>query len=274
LILNNQNMKIEITKDIILEEGVNLKGSIFEVKNIKKSKTHYLEELYEVVLNNNELIYISSFDCSQIYEKETDPEKIKEQDDWFNNVAEEFIANPESEPIIKEITLKLIHDHTVKKSITFTLDGVDNITQDDVISQYEILSGFIDDSEEDLEYLGGESPRLNFSSSTISLSFTDESYSNERNKYWKLALKCFNLKEEKPKYEKLKSVLRYGICRIPDYNDMFFIEINAKKEIVEEFWNGDVSKLKTDLEKEGFKCNIINIDYIISDNEIYKTNSL
>jgi hypothetical protein len=246
-------MKIEITKDLI-KEGLNLKGAIFEVNNTTQSKTHRHEELYEVVLDDNELLFISSFDCSQIYEKETDPEKIKEQDDWFNNVTEEFI------------TLKLIHDHTVKKSITFKIDGLDIITQEDIISQYDKLSEFIDGKEDNIMYLGGESPRLNFSSTTISISFTDESYSNERNKYWKWALQFFNIKEEKPKYEKLKSILRYGICRIPDYNDMFFLEINAKKEIVDEFWNGDVSKLKTDLEKEGFKCNIINIDYIISDN--------
>lgn len=89
-----------------------------------------------------------------------------------------------------------------------------------------------------------------------------------------MVLKYFGLKEEQPIYTKLKSVQRYGVCRFPDYNDMFYIETNAKQETVDEFYDGnDVKKLVEKLLKEGFKAKTINIDYILNDN-IIKTNKI
>ena len=54
---------------------------------------------------------------------------------------------------------------------------------------------------------------------------------------------------------------------------MFYIETNARKELVEEYYSGDVKKLIGKLKKNGFKIKVTNIDYIISD-EIIKTNKL
>lgn len=231
---------------------------------------------------NDLSVNIPAFKCFEIYEKETNPEKLKQIDDWFDNVTEKITS--ELKPIVKEIELKLVHDGELKKSIKFKLNGFDTITLDDMIDQKEKLNSFFEEKEDNAkndgnyDYYGGNyTPNINFNSNTLTLSFGEESYSEIRNRYWKWALKYFGLEEEKPKYTKMKSVERYGVCRIPDYDEMFFIETNATKETVDEFYDGDVKKLVDKLLKEKFKAKAIKIDYILSTYEpikIIKTNKL
>ena len=272
-------MKIELRE----EHDGKPKGSIIEVVEVINNDKNRLPKTYKCKSENNLHFDIPAYKCSEIYEKETDPEKIKYLDDWFDNVTEKISSEPK--PIVKEIELKLTHEGELKKSIKFKLNGFDIITLDDMIDQKEKLNSFFEEKENkakndgNYDYYGGNyTPNINFNSNTLTLSFGEESYSEIRNRYWKWALKYFGLKEDEgnPKLKKLKSVERYGICRFPDYYDMFYIETNARKELVEEYYSGNVKKLVTKLKKGGFKVKITNIDYIISyePDEIIKTNKL
>ena len=94
-------------------------------------------------------------------------------------------------------------------------------------------------------------------------------------KYWRVILKYLGLKEEvvDPKTKKFE---RYGICRYPSYTDMFYFETNARKEYIEECYNGDVQKLVNKLKKDGFKVKVVNIDYILDEGvaNIAQTNKI
>lgn len=113
--------------------------------------------------------------------------KLEELDNWFDTYIE-----PSAEPI-KEITLTLTDRGELKNSISFSLEGVDNITFDIIEQQIEKLNNYINIKKihSNMFHYDGN-PKITQGISSISMAFKYSSI-DTRKEIWKWALQCFGL---------------------------------------------------------------------------------
>lgn len=264
-------------------------GEVVVIEGVVNPEEENREKrLYQGTWRNTIPIVIPSSKCS--FHKDVIPNK--EIDDWFDNMSENFIKNEPPPKEYTDITIQMrkrsSYDSVWKKFISFKPDGKDKVTSDDILKLKDELDVLISHREDEEDGSRGESFNLSWVSGingniiTYAFGTSGGSYdgqycpTSEIQKYWRFVLKHLNLKEEPPKYTKLKSPQRYGISRFPDYNDMFFIRTDAKIETVNEFYDGSLKKLVKKLREFDFKADLENVDYIIEEGteNIVKTNSI
>lgn len=273
-------MKIELKESFKFEQGEIPKGEIVLIKEVVNNERNRLPFLYNGMWNDLP-VSIPAYKCFEIFEKETDPEKLKKLDDWFDKTTEDFIEIEKNyTEIIITMKKRASYYSDWCKTITYKPDGKDKITSDDVVELKDKLDSIFFNKEENSR---NESFNMNYisaiSSNNISFIFgsdyEESCPTSEMMKYWRVILKYLGLKEEvvDPKTKKFE---RYGICRYPSYTDMFYFETNARKEYIEECYNGDVKKLVNKLKKDGFKVKVVNIDYILDEGvaNIAQTNKI
>lgn len=233
-------------------------------------------------------VTIPALKCEDI--KSINPEVKEKIDNWFDKESDNYVKNEPPPKEYSEVVLVMKKRENAyskcEKSITFKLPDKDKITTDDIINLKIDLHIAIQNKEEDYYHKSdGDSYNLSWisavSDNKIAFIFGDRdgdgAPSSEIKKYWKFVLNYLNLKEEPPKYTKLRSPELYGVSRFPDYNDMFYLRTDAKIETVNEFYDGSIKKLVEKLKETGFKADLENMDYILVEdggNDIVKTNSL
>jgi len=276
---------VELNEDHKFEfDGVRYiipKGEELKVLKILTNKSDESKKLYKCLWEDKEFL-ISTHKCTYIYGKETDPKKLKELDNWFDNVSEKVIDEKDKEYDDIIITMKKRGSFysDFKKTVRVKIDGKDKIKLDDIFEIREKLEELFIEKEDKHDFSDSYNQTWisGVGSNNLTFVFGDDYHdtcpTSDILRYWRLVLKYFGLKEEKPKHVKMKTVKRYGVCRLPDYFDMFYIETNARKDTIDEFYSGDINKLIEKLKKEGFKANPVNIDYIFDDGKIIETNKL
>lgn len=95
-------MKIELKESFKFEQGEIPKGEIVLIKTVINNEKNGLPALYNGTWNDLP-VSIPSHKCFEIYEKETDPIKLKKLDDWFDKTTNEFIETEKNyTEILKE----------------------------------------------------------------------------------------------------------------------------------------------------------------------------